>query len=185
MPEDYEHNQLNMVNIKGHEIDTQEFWKKRITLAKRENKLHYSVFLANDTLWNRLLEAHLEVIKKFIKLEDKVLDAGCGYGRMAQYFPNYTGIDFSEDFINEAKRLYPDKLFEQEDLRKLPYKDKYYDWGLVISIKNMIIVNMGEKAWSPMEKEIKRVCKKVLILEYGEMESAKDTKESHTKYEIL
>jgi SAM-dependent methyltransferase len=174
-----------MSNIEGHEIDTQEFWKKRLVQAKQNGTLHYSVYLAKQSLWDRLLKAHLKVIGKLIDPSDSILDAGCGYGRMSTYFPNYLGIDLSPDFIEEALKLYPDKKFEVQDLRKLPYENNQFDWGLVVSIKHMIIGNMGAKAWKPMEKELKRVCKKVLILEYGEMESDDDTEESHAKYEIL
>lgn len=174
-----------MSNIAGHEIDTLEFWKKRIDEAKKINHLHYSVYLANDRIWAKILEAHMQVINKVIQPTDRVLDAGCGYGRLSPIFENYTGVDFSSDFIAEAKRLYPEKNFEVQDLRKLPYVDKEFDIGLVVSIKHMVIGNMGLQAWLPMEKELRRVCKKVLILEYGEMEDYTDTKESMAKYEIL
>lgn len=174
-----------MSNITGHEIDTLEFWKNRLDEAKKINHLHYSVYLANDKLWAKILEAHMEVIHKVIKPTDKVLDAGCGYGRFSSIFENYLGVDFSPDFINEAKRLFPHKNFEVQDLRKLPYLNKEFDVALVVSIKHMVIGNMGIAAWLPMEKELKRVCKKVLILEYGEMEDYTDTKESMAKYEIL
>lgn len=174
-----------MSNITGYEVGTEKFWKRRLFLAKQNGTLHYSVFLAKQSLWDRLLEAHLEVIHQFIKPEDSVLDAGCGYGRMSVYFPNYVGVDFSPDFIAEAKSLFPEKQFSVEDLNKLPFKKNQFDWGLVISIKHMIIGNIGVKEWNKMQKEIKRVCKKVLILEYGELESEEDTKESQAKYEIL
>lgn len=167
------------------DVNKKEFWAKRIQQAKLNKKLHWSVFLANDNLWNRLLKAHLKVINKFIKPTQKVLDAGCGYGRMSEYFTKYVGVDFSPDFIEEAKRLYPDKEFIVADLKNLPFKDKEFAWGLIVSVKHMIIGNCGSEDWEQMEKEIKRVCKKVLILEYGEMESNFDTEESLAKYEIL
>ena len=166
-------------------MNSMEFWKKRITEAKRSNKMHYSVYLAGDVLWNRIYKAHKKVIESLIKPGDKVLDAGCGYGRMSPLFDNYLGIDFSEDFIKEAQQLYPDKHFEVQDLNKLPYVSQSFDWAIVISIKNMIIGNMGEEAWLPMEKELKRVCKKVLILEYGEMEDYTDTDDQMAKHEII
>lgn len=174
-----------MSNIEGPEIDKKEFWAKRLMDAKSIKHIHYSVYLANDTLWSRINKAHVDVINKIIKPSDKVLDAGCGYGRLSELFKNYIGIDFSPDFIKEAKQLYPQKTFEVQDLRKLPFKNKEFDVGLVVSVKHMIIGNMGAEAWFPMENELKRVCKKVLILEYGEMENKDDTEESIAKHEIL
>lgn len=174
-----------MSNITGSEVNTKEFWKKRLEEAKKTNHLHYSVYIANETLWNRILNAHLGVIQKIIKPTDTILDAGCGYGRLAPIFDQYLGIDFSPDFIKEAKKLFPGKKFEIQDLRKLPYKNKSFDIGLLVSVKHMIIGNLGLETWEIMEKELKRVCKKILVLEYGEMESKEDSDESIAKYEIL
>lgn len=174
-----------MANITGRDIDRVSFWRKRLEDAKDSGRLHYSVYLANDTLWQRICTAHLSIFKKEIKPGDKVLDAGCGYGRLAPLFEKYTGVDFAPAFIEEAERLFPEKRFMQADLRKLPFKDKEFDWGLLVSIKHMIVGNLGFEEWAKMETELKRVCKKLLILEYGEMESMHDTAESIGKYEII
>lgn len=174
-----------MSNIEGQEVGQISFWKKRLQEAKKANHLQYSVYLANDTLWNRILRAHMVVMEKLIKPGDSVLDAGCGYGRLSVLFDNYIGIDFSPDFIEEAKKLFPTKTFEVQDLQALPYKNKQFDWGIVVSVKHMIIGNMGIKTWAPMEKELKRTCKKVLILEYGDREDYDDTDESIAKYEVI
>lgn len=161
------------------------FWKQRIKEAKQLGKIHYSVYLANDRWWKRILDAHLRVIRDVIPKEATVLDAGCGYGRLSEYFDNYTGIDFSPDFIYEAKAMYPQKRFEVQNIKKLPYKDQEFDWVVCDSVKHMIIGNLGEEEWEKMEKELKRVSKSVLILEYGETESYHDSAESLSKYEIL
>lgn len=167
------------------EIDSIEFWAERLREAKRMKHLHYSVYLANDRWWKKILDAHLKVIREHIKPNARVLDAGCGYGRLSEYFDNYLGVDFSPDFIKEAQILYPNKKFEIQDIRKLPYKDKEFDWCILNSVKHMIIGNLGAEEWKKMEKELKRVCKKLLILEYGETESYHDDDESFAKYEII
>lgn len=166
-------------------IDKLSFWRQRLHLAKTQGYLHYSVYLANPDLWKMICDTHEEIIRKEIKPESSILDIGCGYGRLAPLFENYLGMDFSPDFIIEAKRLYPNKNFELQDIRKLPYKDKTFDFGIAISIRNMILGNLGIEEWQKMEKELKRVCKKVLILEYGETEDYNDTKKTIGKYEIL
>lgn len=166
-------------------VNSVAFWKDRLNLAKKQGYLHYSVYLANPTLWKLICETHEEIIAKHIGQEDKVLDIACGYGRLAPLFKNYLGIDFSPDFIEEAKRLYPSKDFEVQDATKLPYKDNEFDWGVAVSFKNMMLGNLGEEVWREIEIEIKRVCKKVLLLEYGEFEDYSDTKETVGKYEIL
>lgn len=103
-------------------------------------------------------------------LHGRVLDAGCGYGRSSVYFDDYVGVDFSPDFIAKAKSKYPGKTFIQGNLKELPFKDKEFDWAFCISIKKMIIDNLGEEEWSKMQKELSRVAKKVLILEYEDPE---------------
>lgn len=166
-------------------IDKTSFWKDRLILAKKQGYIHYSVYLANPTLWKTICDTHAEIIRKEIKISDRVLDIGCGYGRMSPWFADYLGIDFSPDFIEEAKRLYPHKRFEVQNINKLPYITREFDVGIAISMKNMIISNLGNEAWKKVERELKRVCKKVLILEYGQGEDYKDTKETIGKYEII
>lgn len=144
-------------------IDELDFWKNRIETAQKEQ---YSVYVANDKLWKNILESHLEITGKLIALGDTVLDAGCGYGRMSEYFQRYTGIDFSPDFIKKAKKKYPNKNFMVGNLKELPFEDGVFDWAMCVSIKKMVIDNLGDGEWLKMLKELKRVSKKVLILEY-------------------
>lgn len=174
-----------MANITGCEIDNKLFWKKRLEDAKKAGHIQYSVYLANDTLWNKIEESHKEILQKLVKQSDKVLDAGCGYGRLAPFFDNYCGIDFIPAFIEEANTLYPNKRFMEADLRKLPFKDKEFDWGLLVSVRHMIVGNLGKAEWVKMENELKRVCKKLLILEYGEFETTEENITSIKKYEII
>lgn len=155
-------------------IDKLEFWKERIDTAVSE---HYSVYVINEPGWKHIFEKHKEIIENLIPKDAKVLDAGCGYGRMSKLFSpeNYLGIDFSPDFIEKAKSKYPEYSFEVQNLKELPYEDKEFDWAFVVSIKKMVMDNLGEKEWNIMEKNLKKVAKNVLVLEY----------ESPDVYEIL
>lgn len=147
-------------------IDTTEFWKDRIEDAEMRGMLHRSVYIVNPQVWERISDVHQRICDELIKPTDKVLDAGCGYGRIASWFKKYTGVDFSQDFIDRAKATYPKKKFVQADFRVLPFKDKEFDWAICISIKEMYIGRKGQEAWQEIEQELKRVAKKVLILEY-------------------
>ena len=55
-----------------------------------------------------------------------ICDLGCGfgdlYGHLLKHFPNieYVGIDLSEKLIAEARRRYPNVLFEVRDILKEP-----------------------------------------------------------------
>lgn len=162
-------------------VDKIGFWKHRIDTAQLE---HYSVYLANPSLWKKINDIHERIIKKYIKEDDKVLDAGCAYGRSSVLFNNYVGIDFSPDFIELAKKKYPNKKFLVGNLKELPFKDKEFDWAFCISMKNMIVGNLGKEQWDIMEKELKRVAKHILLLEYGD-ELPGGGINGADKYEIL
>lgn len=153
-------------------VQDPKFWRERL---RTYPEIRQSVYLTNNADWKRLCEVHKSIINELIKPNDNVLDAGCGYGRLSEWIENYTGIDLSPDLIEKAKSLYPDKDFIVGTLKKLPYQDNEFDWAICVSIKAMIIGNCGEDEWKEMEKEIKRVAKKLLILEYSSPE----------KYEII
>lgn len=146
-------------------VDTIKFWKKRIETSVSE---HYSVYVAHEELWRAINAIHEKIMDKHIPKDALVLDAGCAYGRWSPKFKNYIGLDFSPDFIDIARQKYPKKEFYVASLEKIPYPNKHFDWAIVVSIKNMIVSNCGEEAWKKMEKELKRTCKQVLLLEYGD-----------------
>ncbi len=148
----------------GKPIDNLNFWKERIERAKNSNR-HHSVYLIDSERWKRIEQSHRDLMSKLIT--GKVLDAGCGYGRMSEWVEDYTGVDFSPDFVETARQLYPDKRFIVGNLKKLPFKNEEFDWAVCISIKQMVKDNLGEEEWLLMQKELKRVAKKVLILEYS------------------
>lgn len=144
-------------------VNKEDFWKWRLNEAEK-SRLYYSVYLTNEQDWKHIEDTHKGIMEPY--KDKKVLDAGCGYGRASEWFSNYTGIDFSPDFIDKARELYPDKTFLKEDLKNLPFKDNEFDVAFCISIKEMIIGNLGEAEWEKMENELKRVAKKVILLEY-------------------
>lgn len=154
-------------------INSLDFWKKRLDEALTKCKdIRYTVYFTSQDDWSRLNEVHQGIISKEIPAGSKVLDAGCGYGRLAPLFENYTGADFSPDLIAKAKELFPEKEFVQTDFsQKSPFKRWQFDWAVAVSFKAMIIENMGEEAWTPIQRELKRVAKKVLLLEYSNPEN--------------
>ena len=71
---------------------------------------------AYNFLQNLLSEkkSHGLLIEKYVKPDkkDHILDLGCGPGRLIDSLPNgiqYTGIDISTDYIEDAKRRYGNK----------------------------------------------------------------------------
>lgn len=154
-------------------VENEQFWKERISEANKRGDIRYSVYLTSDRDWDYLNKVHSDLIKEHLK--GKVLDAGCGYGRLSQWVDDYVGVDISPDLLEYARNNYPDKTFLQADLKNLPFKDGEFDWAVCVSIKQMIRGNVGDEAWAEMEKELKRVARNILILEYSNPE----------QYEIL
>ncbi len=146
-------------------VDRVEFWKERIDTAAKD---YFTVYVTSEGDWHRINKAHEAIIKKLIKPEDRVLDAGCAYARMSKLFSDeqYVGVDFSPDFIEMAKRNFPAKEFLIANLKNLPFRDDEFDWAFCTSIKAMVVNNLGQEEWDQMEKELTRVAKKLLILEY-------------------
>ena len=84
-------------------------------------------------------------LKKYIKINEKVLDLGCGSGRLYSLFftrselisdrvnINYTGIDFAENLVKIAERKYGD-YFKTGDILNLPFSDENFDsvWSIAV-----------------------------------------------------
>lgn len=68
-------------------------------------------------LWKEVAE-----YAKQVKAEDRVLDVGCGNGKLLEFLPeevDYLGVDFSERMIEIAKVRFPEKKFEVVDILDL------------------------------------------------------------------
>ena len=153
-------------------INQENFWFNRIAVAKsltKPNKemIHYSVFRVSEEEWSKIKDNHERVVLETIDVEnDSVLDVGCAFGRnYISHIKNYVGIDLSPDFIKEAKSRFPDKKFI--NIRMENYNpEKKFDWAICSSIKEMIRRENGTEDWLEKEEHLKKICKKILILEY-------------------
>lgn len=147
-----------------------EFWEERIKRALSRGLLHHSIYEADPVLWEAMETRHMAMIHEHLEPHYKVLDIACGYGRYAPNFDhlNYTGVDMQPTFIKFAEEANPDHNFVQGDIRSLPFEDNEFDVGFGVSIKAMIQRELGEDEWEIMETELKRVCKKLLFLEYSD-----------------
>ncbi len=75
----------------------------------------------------------LSVVIPYIQDGFKILDLGCGAGRLltalassAKKF-DYTGIDFSEGLISEARRLFPERNFLLADMNHLDFAPQSFN----------------------------------------------------------
>lgn len=102
----------------------------------------------------------LDELKEYVKDGEKILDLGCGNGRLFELFKNrnvkYIGVDTSVEFIKRAKEKYGD-YFMVADAFNLPFSGDTFDsiWAIAffhhIPLKQLRLKIL---------KEIKRVLKK-------------------------
>jgi len=119
--------------------------------------------------WHEFKKIPSGLSKKFLtKCEGKVLDLGSGSGRHLTKIKNgkmYL-IDFSSEMLKLAKKKAQKKKitaeFIQADLTKLPFKDNFFDYAIIINSLHCLKPKNHKKAI----KELCRVMKpnsKILV----------------------
>ena len=149
------------------------FWKGRLlNVVATGQDLHKAVYDIDYSVWSSIQGKTRDVLRRYVRPGDLVLDAGCGLGVVSTLLPRgvrYVGVDVSPDLIELARVRHPDETFIIGDLRRLSFSvPKQFDWVICRSVRNMIEDNLGPEAWAEILTELRRVGKKVLLLEYGE-----------------
>lgn len=160
-------------------VDDPVFWRERLKEAKTTGDIRNAVF--QDGNWAHIDRIHGAILGGLLDPRDEILDAGCGFGRAAPLMlgRRYVGVDLSRAFITEARMIWRDSLklafrdvsFEVGDLADLDFPNESFDWAVCISMRTMIVSNIGWSAWDEIRQELLRVTKKgVIILEYTDPE---------------
>lgn len=105
------------------------------------------------------LSPDLLALKKYYKKGQKVLDLGCGNGRLSELFENddYLGIDISKELISIAQKKYPKKKFVLSRPLQIPLEENSIDIVFCLAtIHHIPSVETRNRFYS----EIKRVLKK-------------------------
>ena len=100
------------------------------------------------------------IFKDYIKSSDKVLDAGCGNGRLYDSLQelgiSYLGVDISPKLIAIAQEKFPQVEFQVADMLNLPFPDQQFD--VVLSIASLHHVP-SKKLRQQQIREFSRVLK--------------------------
>lgn len=110
------------------------------------------------TRWN--IWSEFNIFRDFIKEGDKILDVGCGNGRLLKILKDkkikYTGVDVSEKLLEIAKKRYPQNNFLVANNLNLPFLDNNFDKVFSVAVLHTIpSEDLRKKAIS----ELKRVLK--------------------------
>ena len=99
-----------------------------------------------------------EHLLKYIKAGDRVLDLGCGNGRLLDLLQKkdilYTGTDSSENLIKIAQKKHPGFDFQAADAMNLPFPDCHFDAIYSIAVLHHI---PSKELRAAFLKEAKRV----------------------------
>ncbi len=91
----------------------------------------YNNFAQEFSSTRQYLWDDLKPLAKYTRNGNKVLDLGCGNGRLYQLFDgmsiHYIGLDQSEELIKKAQEKFSGVDFAVGDMRELPFPDDSYD----------------------------------------------------------
>lgn len=109
----------------------------------------------------------LYILGKHVKKGEKVLDLGCGNGRLFELFQDknidYIGVDNSEKLIELAKKKYPEGKFQVGDALNLAFANNFFDKVYSVAVLHHI---PSKELKIQFLKSVKRILKPggVLIL---------------------
>lgn len=153
-------------------IFEQVYWNDRLARAVARGQVHRAVYETSEGDWAEINTAHTRILSEHVGIRTSVLDVGCGWGRLLTLMPSYwsglyLGVDLSKTFIDMATLAYPHRMFLQHDMRQ-PLSEEVgsFDLGILISIRPMVIGKAGGEHWDLMEYNIRRLCNRILYLEY-------------------
>ena len=122
---------------------------------------------------------YLEKLSPFLNSESKIIEYGCGYGRLMQIlkkrgYHHLTGFDFAPSMIERGKHIHPDlDVHLLKESGKIPFENESVD-AVIMSTVLCSMVNEMERA--ALLKEIWRVLKEKGIIYISDFLICEDAK---------
>ena len=135
---------------------------KKQKIQEEKYFLPYHWFMKRDSFEGRVYFGYVDLVLKFLGENlagQKVLDAGCGDGRityeLSRRGARVYGVDYSTKAIVFAKILAPEVYYEACDIKKMPFEANFFDKIILIETLEHIVPNEAPLILS----ELKRVLK--------------------------
>lgn len=158
--------------------ESPEYWARRLKkVIESGEPVHKSVFDCPVGDWEAIQAHTAKLLRSLLGPGDKVLDAGCGYGVLAECLPkmpaylvgSYTGVDYCPEMVDYAKVREGDAshTFLDGDIRSLPFSDKQFDWCVCRGLEGTFKTLLGNREWDRAQAEMLRVAKRLLLIDYS------------------
>ncbi|MFH0928286.1 MAG: class I SAM-dependent methyltransferase [bacterium] len=134
-------------------------------LLSEKNRRDYNDLATQFDLTRQRIWSELKGQLPRFEPNDRVLDLGCGNGRLidahgSNHVKEYVGVDVSEESIKNAraafKTSHPEARFEVGDATRLEFAGGYFDKLLMVAVLHQI---PGVEAREQVLREIHRVLK--------------------------
>ena len=123
------------------------------------NQNEYWNSVAEEKKFTTVLD--VELFSKYVLKDCKILDVGCGYGRILNElsvagFTDLTGVDSAENMIKRGMREYPNLNLVANPDGKLPFEQNTFDSVILFGVLTCVPDNESQKE---LLNDIKRVLK--------------------------
>jgi ubiquinone/menaquinone biosynthesis C-methylase UbiE len=120
-------------------------------IVSQKGKSHWLNRKSNTKEFINTLKKHFSDLKGL-----KILDAGCAQGRdsaeIAKFDGKVVGLDYSKEFIKEAKLAHPEMTFKQGHIEKLPFLNNTFD---AVYCVNTLFYTKLDKSLPELERVLK------------------------------
>jgi ubiquinone/menaquinone biosynthesis C-methylase UbiE len=126
-----------------------------------ETEIGYDLMAEKFSQTRKFFWRGMEFIGDYAKDRDKILDYGCGNGRLLELFAGknieYSGADISQKLIDIAQSKYPNHDFQKiSGSQKLPYPDDYFNGVYSIAVFHHV---PSKQLKAEMANELYRITK--------------------------
>ncbi len=130
---------------------------------------------------------NMSLLRTHLSLNSKILDYGCGYGRVCQKlaeegYTNIVGVDSSTEMIQRGRELYPGLSLEVLPNSGLDYSDNLFDAVLLVAVLTCIPTDAGQQSLLNDLKRILRPKGMIYISDYV-LQNDERNEERYKRYE--